>query len=204
MKQLQDFDYSLTALTFKHFTTPSNQRRFFNSEGNRHCSMVAPGFGSSFGDFVSAINILNSVRKALRETNGAKDDFRTLCTELEHLAVLLEQLHKGTWDRGGDAGHYNAVRGMALTVKVPLQEFLQKIEKFKTMTHSTAGAVGLRSVRGLGHSIEKKARQAQWAVQMNEEVENFRAVIVAKILAISLLIQINLVFVVPLEIINLC
>lgn len=152
--------------------------------------MAAPAFGFSFGDFVSAISILNSIRKALRETGGAKDDFRNICSEMEHLEVLLEQLHCGTWDHGADAGHLNAVKGMALAVKIPLQEFLGRVEKFRSMM---TGLDGTRTFSDVRHAVGSKARQAQWAVQMKDEVEKFRAVIVAKIVAINLLLQINLV-----------
>ncbi|KAF4624335.1 hypothetical protein G7Y89_g13833 [Cudoniella acicularis] len=147
-------------------------------------------FGFSFGDFVSAIGILNSIRKALRETSGAKDNFRNFCSELEHLEVLLKHLHRETWDHGADAGHINAVKGMALTVKIPLQEFLGKVEKLRSMINSLDGTGRFSGVR---HSVVSKARQAQWAVQMKDEVEKLRAVIVAKIFAINLLIQLNIV-----------
>jgi hypothetical protein len=47
--------------------------------------MAAPGFGFSFGDFVQAISLLNDVRKALRDTGGAKDEFKHVSVDLQHL-----------------------------------------------------------------------------------------------------------------------
>ena len=82
--------------------------------------MATPAFGFSFRDFVSAIQILNSIRKALRSTGGARDEFQNFSLELEHLEILLQQLQHGTWDHGGDPGHLMAVKGMALTIKIPL------------------------------------------------------------------------------------
>jgi hypothetical protein len=152
--------------------------------------MAAPGFGFSFGDFVQAISILNSVRKALRETGGAKDEFQHVSTDLQHLGILLEQLNHGAWAHAGDAGHLNAVKGMALTCKVPLQEFLAKIEKYRSLRDGVGSSKGVRRVT---ERVGSEARKVQWAVQMREEVEKFRAVIVAKVVAINLLIQLNLV-----------
>lgn len=131
--------------------------------------MAAAVFGFSFGDFISAISILNSIRKALRESRGAKDDIRNVCAELEHLKVLLEQLHRGAWDHGADAGHLNAVKGMALTVKIPLQGFLGKIEKFRRMV--SGGEVTTRFHRAM-HPLASKGRQVQWAVQMKRRLRD--------------------------------
>jgi hypothetical protein len=109
--------------------------------------MAAPGFGFSFGDFVQAISILNDVRKALRDTGGAKHEIKSVSVYLEQLGILFEQLDRGSWDHGGDAGHINAVKGMALICKAPLQEFLAKLEKFKKLKETNLG--GFRAgVRG--------------------------------------------------------
>jgi hypothetical protein len=43
--------------------------------------MAAPGFGFSFGDFVSAIKIEDN-RRDLRNTGGAKDEFQHVLIDL--------------------------------------------------------------------------------------------------------------------------
>ena len=143
--------------------------------------MAAPGFGFSFGDFVQAITIVNDVRKALRDTGGAKDEFKNVSIDLQHLEILLEQLHRGSWDHGGDAGHLNAVKGMALTCKVPLQEFLAKLEKYNRLREGDSGSFKVK--------VGSETRKIRWAVEMKDEVEKFRAVIVAKVVSINLLMQ---------------
>ncbi|KAF4634522.1 hypothetical protein G7Y89_g3576 [Cudoniella acicularis] len=147
--------------------------------------MAAPGFGFSFGDFVQAISLLNDVRKALRDAGGAKDEFKHVSVDLQHLEILLEQLNRGKWDQGGDAGHLNAVKGMALTCRVPLQEFLAKIEKYKVLQNE--------DLSGFKDVLSRGRRKVQWAVNMRDEVEKFRALIVAKVVAINLLIQLHVV-----------
>jgi hypothetical protein len=137
------------------------------------------GFPSAISWKPSAF--LNDVRKALRDTGGAKDEFRHALIDLQHLEIVLDQLNRGSWDHGGDAGHSKAIQGMALTCKVPLQEFLDKIIKYKTIRHGDISGIRAR----LGSDV----RKVLWAVKMNEEVEKFRALIVAKLISINLLIQ---------------
>ncbi|PMD62077.1 uncharacterized protein K444DRAFT_525361 [Hyaloscypha bicolor E] len=105
--------------------------------------MAAPDFGFSFGDFVSAIKIVKDICRALRDTGGAKDEFQHVLIDLQHLVILLEQLNHGVWDHGGDAGHLNAIKGMALTCKTPLQEFLDKMEEYKSLQGTKMGKISL-------------------------------------------------------------
>jgi hypothetical protein len=142
--------------------------------------MAAPAFGFSFGDIVAAIKILNDVRTALRDTGGAGDEITYVQVELQNLEILLELLRHGTWDCEGDAGHTNAIKGMASTCQLPLQDFLTKIEKYKSVQNKESS---------LRTRLKANARKAQWALQMREEVEKFRAVIVAKVVTITLLMQ---------------
>jgi hypothetical protein len=146
--------------------------------------MATPGFGFSFGDFVAAIGLVNDIRKALRETGGAKDEFKRVYVDLQHLEILLDHLNRGTWDQSGDAGHLNAVKGMALTCKIPLQEFLAKMEKYKSLRSS--------EVRGFRETVDAGKRKMQWGISMKEEVEKFRALIVAKVVAINMLLQLHM------------
>lgn len=147
--------------------------------------MAAPGFGFSFGDFVQAISILNAICKALKDTGGANDEFKHVRLDLEHLEILLEQLNRGDWNHGADAGHLNAVRSLALTCKVPLHKFLVKIEKFKKLNN--------HEVCGIRDRVGSAAKKVCWAVGMREEVERFRVVIMAKMASINLRLQMNVV-----------
>ena len=147
--------------------------------------MATPGFGFSFGDFVAAIKLLNDIRKALRDIGGAEDEFKHVLIDLQHLEIILEQLNHGTWDQGADAGHLNAVKGMALTCKIPLQDFLAKMEKYKSLQ--------TRDISGFRAGVGVARRKTQWAISMKDEVEKFRALIVAKVVAINMLVQLHMV-----------
>jgi hypothetical protein len=131
--------------------------------------MAAPGFGFSFGDFVSVIKIAKDICRALRDTGGAKDEFQHVIIDLQHLAILIEQLNHGAWGHGGDGGHLNSIKGMALTCKTPLQEFLEKIEKYKSLQGT--------SIKSFKARLGSEARKVQWAIGMKEGVDKFRVVI---------------------------
>jgi hypothetical protein len=145
--------------------------------------MATPGFGFSFGDFVAAIKLVNDIRRALRNTGGAKDEFKHVYVDLQHLEILLDHLNRGIWDQGGDAGHLNAVKGMAFACKIPLQEFLAKMEKYKSLRS--------HEMRGFRGTVGVGKRKIQWEISMKEEVEKFRALIVAKVVAINMLLQLH-------------
>jgi hypothetical protein len=144
--------------------------------------MAAPGFGFSFGDFVSGIKIEDN-RRDLRDTGGAKDEFQHVLIDLQHFVILLEQLNYGVWDHGGDAGHLNEIKGMALTCKTPWQELLNKSETYKSLQ----GTI----IKGFKARLGSEARKVQWAIGLKEEVEKFRTVIIAKMVSINLLIQLH-------------
>jgi DNA-binding XRE family transcriptional regulator len=142
--------------------------------------MAATGFGFSFGDLVQAINLLNDVRKAFKESCGAVDEFQQVLTDLQQLEIVLRQLDRGGWDGNSDAGHTNAVKGMALTCQVPLRAFLDKIKKYHVINDQEKKGIKLHVTSGV--------RKVEWAVKMKEEVARFRAVILSKIVTLSLLL----------------
>jgi len=73
---------------------------------------------------------------------------------------------------GGDAGHLNEIKGMALTCKTPWQELLNKSETYKSLQ----GTI----IKGFKARLGSEARKVQWAIGLKEEVEKFRTVIIAK------------------------
>jgi hypothetical protein len=142
--------------------------------------MAAPGFGFSFGDFVQAIGLLNDVRKALKDSGGAVDEFQQVLTDLQQLEIVLGQLDRGGEDSHADVGHTNAVKGMALTCQVPLRAFLEKVQKYNIMKD--------QEKKGIKLHLKSGVRKVEWAVKMQEEVTRFRAVILSKIVTLSLLL----------------
>ena len=137
-------------------------------------------FGFSAGDFLAAIELTIRISKALRESGGATTECRLLIQDLQSLEQILELL-QALRSLEGSLSHVNAIRGMALTCIVPLKEFASKIDK--SYNHD----MGIGQSR---YAFVRGAKKVQWAVFATEEVAKFRAVIIAKVASISLLLGI--------------
>lgn len=118
--------------------------------------------------------------KALREAGGAASEYQQVIIELEGLQRCLNHLQALESDEYNTA-RVNALRGMALSVRIPLEEFLAKLRQYE---HS----MGPFASRARLHGASKKAK---WAVTVSDEVNRFRAIIVAKTVSINLLIGIH-------------
>ena len=142
---------------------------------------MLPAFGFSVGDFISAIELIVKVTKALKSSGGATSEYRSLVEELGYLRLLLEQL-QDIKPSASNLNHVNAIRGMALTFRVPLSEFLDRVEKYRTSM--AAGNAG-KPWQGLH-------RKSQWAVVMPGEISKLRTTITMKIVTVSLLLAMPL------------
>ncbi|KAH7071624.1 hypothetical protein FB567DRAFT_538512 [Paraphoma chrysanthemicola] len=142
---------------------------------------MVPAFGFSVGDFIAAADLIHKVAKALKDKSGAANEYQHVLIELESLARTLKHL-EALQPTESNAAHVNAIRGMALTCRWPLQDFLEKIQKFE----STMGvfATGVNPGKAFG-------RKSQWAVFMTDEVARLRTATGAKFLSINLLLAIH-------------
>ena len=96
---------------------------------------------------------------------------------LQQLLGLLDALRPAN----GNLSHVNAIRGMALACLTPLREFADKLDR----RYELALGLGFSKVM-----LHRGVKKAQWAVFAAEEVAKFRVVIAAKIVSISLLLDI--------------
>jgi hypothetical protein len=87
--------------------------------------MATPSFGCSVRDFIAAIQLIVKISSALKETSSALAKFNSIYQELQQLKLMLEQL------RGLPNDALNAIRGIALTVKRLLEEFVENIGSIK-------------------------------------------------------------------------
>jgi hypothetical protein len=142
--------------------------------------MATPAFGFSVGDFISAIILIKKVSQALRDSGGAAEDYQCLLRELQQLQLLLEQLRDLPATSSSSMNHYNAVRGMAYQVEVPLRAFVEKLRSYYNR-------LGQPNDRSNWRTIKSKV---QWAVSMREEVREMRTVVTMKIVSISVLLAI--------------
>ncbi|KAI4218626.1 MAG: hypothetical protein LQ349_008637, partial [Xanthoria aureola] len=138
---------------------------------------MTPAFGFSVGDFISTINLIRKISKALKETGGASSEYQDAVLELNGLKHVLQHVEalEPTED---NLGHVNAIRGMALACRPPLQEFLKELDKYE-------GSLGPWPRRS---SVRDFGRKARWAVSFGKEVDKLRAIVVAKQISINLLL----------------
>jgi hypothetical protein len=158
---------------------------------------MIPAFGFSVGDFIAAAGeslelrrrawcsslnlivtgLITKVAKALKDKSGAAAEYQNVQIELGALARTLKRL-EALEPNESNVAHVNAIRGMALTCRAPLRNFLESLEKFE----STMGPYArVKSVKGFG-------RKSEWAVFMDAEVAKLRAAVGAKVLSINLLL----------------
>ena len=146
--------------------------------------MPVPAFGFSAGDFVSAISLLNTVRKALRDSGGSQDELQAVLQDLHQVEVNLKYLHEGEWGKGSDLSHVNAVRGVALSTSEPLIRLLDELRVAqKTMSCER---------HNLKNHLKSNAKRGQWAVLLKDEVSRFRQSIMANLMALNLLLAMSL------------
>ena len=121
--------------------------------------------------------LINKVCKSLRQVGGASNEYQLAIVDLHGLENALQLL--GTLEPTEDnINHTNAIRGMSLACRLPLREFLTKLERYEP----TLGVSAKRaSFRGVGC-------KAKWAVSFAEEVERLRALVAAKTVSINLLL----------------
>ncbi|KAK6369285.1 hypothetical protein LTS17_009625 [Exophiala oligosperma] len=126
------------------------------------------------------IGLIVKVGKALRTVDGASFEYQQLDIELQGLKRTLETIQtlQPTED---NISHLDAIRCLALTCQIPLNAFLQRLQKFE----QRLGPFAKRSA--LGGTI----RKSQWALQMGQEVQKLRAMISAKVLSLNLLLSVQ-------------
>lgn len=120
------------------------------------------------------------VSKAIKDERGASSEYQLLDLELQSLRRILDQL-QALQPTAENASHINAVRALALTCRLPLEQFLDKIDRFER-------SLGVQTSSSY---VKRVNRKAQWAVMMSEEVSRLRTHITAKVLSLNLLLTLQ-------------
>jgi hypothetical protein len=102
--------------------------------------------------------------------------------ELEALDRTL-QLLQGHELFQSNVAQANAIRAIALTCRIPLQEFLKQLEKYE----NSMGSFATKKA-----SFSALAHKSQWAVFMADDVAKLRTTIGAKVLSIQLLLGMHI------------
>ncbi len=100
---------------------------------------------------------------------------------LQSILLVLERLEP----THENAGHVNAIRGMALACQLPLREFIVKLDKYEK-------SLGPFSTQ---RSFLAAGRKSQWTLYMHPEVEKLRTCVSAKVITINLVLQTQALYV---------
>src|ERR1700733_11680502 len=120
-------------------------------------------FGFSVGDFITGINLVRDIIKALRDNTGSQKEYLELITELRGLELALEQVKALHAQQQQDA--QRAVLAEAVSdCQKSIECFLRGIGKYHKHLH-------------LGGSTNKwkdGLRKVQWHLCKSDELNSFR------------------------------
>lgn len=121
-------------------------------------------FGFSVGDFLAVGKLIKDTVSCLQETGGAQSQYQDLVRELEHVQQVLGHL-----DRlrvSGNSKNLDSIKYSALSCRVPLEDFLNKIHKKYDKSLGVWGRPGLFKITskklcwGLGDGKEAARLQS--------------------------------------------
>lgn len=135
-------------------------------------------FGVSVGDFISGINLVRNLIKALEDTAGSSAEYRDLIKELYSLErALLEVKHLDL----DESQHTQSValQQAAIQCQHTIDEFLQKLRKFQPSLRTGGSRSPWRD--GL--------LKVEWALYKKEDVQKFRAQLHGHTASINMLLM---------------
>ncbi len=135
-------------------------------------------FGFSFGDFVSGINLIRELIKALEDSAGSSAEYRDLIKELYSLErALLEVKHLDLDESQHSQGL--ALQQAATQCQQTIDGFLQRVRKFQPALTTGGSKSPWRD--GL--------RKLEWALYKKEDVQKFRAQLNGHTTSINILVM---------------
>jgi len=137
-----------------------------------------PGFGFSVGDFISGLELIRQLIKALEDSSGSSKEYRDLIRELYSLErALLEVKHLNVDD--SLQPQKNAVIQAAVQCQETISVFLSQIAKYQPSLRTG----------GSGGSWRDRLRKIQWALCRKDDVQRFRAQIQGHTSSITILLM---------------
>lgn len=135
--------------------------------------MVIP-FGVSIGDFITGINFIKELSKALKDSAGSRQDYLELICELESLEKALIQVKDVKVNEVLQAQKDEVARA-ALQCQGTILRFLIQITKYKSSFGTGCSSNKWRDV----------LRKCQWLLK-KEDVQKLRSQVQAHVASIGL------------------
>lgn len=133
-----------------------------------------PGFGFAVGDFISGLELIRQLIKALEDSTGSSKEYRDLIRELYCLERALLEVKSLNIE---ESPQKSAVEQVAVQCQETISFFLSQIAKYQP-------ALG-----GVGKSWRDRLRKIQWALYKKEHVQRFRAQIQGHASSITILLM---------------
>ncbi|KAI9654194.1 MAG: hypothetical protein M1821_006722 [Bathelium mastoideum] len=133
-------------------------------------------FGISVGDFIAFIDTTVKVVNALKDSTGSSQEYRDVVRELESLKLALTEVRNVKTD---DAQTKAALDSVVLNCQRTVQDFLNKIEKYK---------LSLGSIARSEKKIKTALRKIQWALYSKEDVREFQMLLYLHTASLNLLV----------------
>jgi hypothetical protein len=137
---------------------------------------MSVGFGFSFGDFVSGIQLIVDICNALRDAEGASAEIKALHKELELLKIALEAVKNCKLEEKNPL--WATASGAATDCTTLIGDFLKKIKKY---TDIETGGSKL--------SPRDNIRKIKWALLHKDDVENLRTKVESQVTNLNLLLS---------------
>ena len=116
---------------------------------------MSVGFGFSIGDFIAAVDLFRKVTVALKDSGGARDDYLKTLSNLETLQSILGCRTNIKVDTHNSASG-QAIQRLAHLIKKDVEDFVNKIDKFKA-------TLGPTKSRHLATGVVAKIKWSQYA-----------------------------------------
>lgn len=138
-------------------------------------------FGFSVGDIIAGIGAIKVSIEAFSNTRGASKEYTLLSDKLTRLCESLELVRAIEVDPIHDAAQREAVRQAIKQCQTCIDDFLDRIVKFKGIQPST-------QPRSWSEKLHGAARKIQWALCKQDDIRKFGADIQLRLEAISMLL----------------
>ena len=117
---------------------------------------------------------------ALRDHDGASEDYHRTVAELETVKAILQQL-QSLPSAASNVSYVNAIKGQALLLQNEVSGFLDRLTRYdSSLSHG--------SVRGVHRGVISKVK---WATLVRKEVKELREIIGSQCQRIKLLVSIH-------------
>lgn len=118
---------------------------------------MSVGFGFSFGDIVTGVQLISKIATAIKDTGGASEDYQLVISQYHRLLQVLRELQNPPL-RNSTSLSYDLVSEQAFACEKSLEELRARISKFDS-------ALGPSARKGMRHGT---ARKALWALSPPE------------------------------------